>query len=358
MLHFIYTGTFSDSCHVDAKSWEELVQLLLVADVYQVLPMISAVASILKRLLDDIELVQKSAFELPEHLHQYGEIASLMKEARASLVHGYKKVSTWDDPDFASLSVEALRFLLQNDDLQSTSEEEVFQQVQEWTRKRFEGSESRQRVMSELCPHLRFAHMSGEFLPERVIYDPDMQSSVSQKHVLEGLLYAASSEIRKGLNTEKRFSERIGVEKPWAFKFTAKARVDTAGMTTWSPAYESRGTNWKIKVTKIVRTDPNTVGVSLVQSSFTRKELAQRQKRLRVELSAKCQKTGKWTTERSFDHIYANTADPDSWGYWDHFGKSWDLVKDDRTLVDAAGDIEVKVKATVELVESPEQESL
>jgi hypothetical protein len=181
MLHFIYTGTFSDSRHDDApKSWEEIVQLLLVAGVYQVLPMISAVASILKRLLENIKLVQKSAFELPEHLHQYAEIASVMKEARASLFQRYKKVSTWNDSDIESLSVDAFRFLLQNDELQSASEEEVFQQVQEWTRKRFESSESRQKVMSELCPHLRFAHMTEEFLQERVIYDPDMQSSVSQ----------------------------------------------------------------------------------------------------------------------------------------------------------------------------------
>jgi hypothetical protein len=158
---------------------------------------------------------------------------------------------------------------------------------------------------------------------------------------------------------EKRFSERISVEKPWSFEFMCKARVDAAGKTTWSPACESRGTKWKIQVTKDNRRDPNTVGIFLVQSSFTRKELAQRQKRLRGELSAKCQKTGKWTTKSRIDHIYASTADPDgTWGYNDYFGVSWDLVKDDRTLVDAAGDIELKLKATVELVESPEQESL
>jgi hypothetical protein len=265
MLQFIYTGTFSDPRHDDAKSWEELVQLLLVADLYLVLPMISAVASILKRLPGDTKLVQKSAFELPEHLHQYGEIASVIKEARASLFQRYKHVSTWNASEFASLSVEALKFLLQSDELQSASEEEVFQQVQEWTRKRFDDSESRQRVMSELSPHLRYAHMSGDFLQERVIYDPDVQSSVSQKHIIEGLLYAASSEIRKGLNTEKRFSERIGVEKPWAFKFTAKARVVTAGKTTSSPAYESRGTKWKIQVIKDDQKVPKYRGSLLIR---------------------------------------------------------------------------------------------
>jgi hypothetical protein len=290
MLHFIYTGTFSGSCYDDARSWEELVQLLLVADVYQVLPMISAVSSILRRVLDDIELVQKSAFELPEHLHQYGKIASLMEEARASLFQRYKYMSTWNGSNLASLSVDAIRFLLQNDELQSASEEEVFQQVQEWTRKRFESSESRQRIMSELCPHFRFAHMSGEFLQERVIYDPDMQFSVSQKHIIEGLLYnAASSETSKGLNMEKRFSERIGVEKPWAFKFTAKARVDTAGTTTLSPAYESRGTKYNIQVIKDHRANPNTVGIYLVHFS-TRKELAQRKKRLRGNWSQNARK--------------------------------------------------------------------
>jgi hypothetical protein len=218
MLHFIYTGTFSDPRHDDAKSREELVQLLLIADLYQILPMISAVASILKsRLPEDIKLVQKTASELPEHLHHYGEIASVIKEARASLFQRYKHVSTWNDPDFASLSVDAFRFLLQNDELQFASEEEVFQQVHEWSRKRFEDSESRQRVMSELCPHFRFAYMSGEFLQERVIYDPDMQSSVSQKHIIEVLLYAASSN-QQGLEQGEAFlgkdwcSEAVGFQ--------------------------------------------------------------------------------------------------------------------------------------------------
>jgi hypothetical protein len=121
-------------------------------------------------------------------------------------------VSTWNDSASASLSIEAISLLLQNDELRCSSEEEVFEQVLIWTRQKFETAETRERVVSELCPHLRFAHMSGDFLQERVIYDPDMQSFASQKHIVEGLLYKASSEVKKGSNQEKRFSERIGVE--------------------------------------------------------------------------------------------------------------------------------------------------
>jgi hypothetical protein len=78
MLRFIYTGSFSDAGPENAKSWEVLLQLLLVADVYQVLSVISAVASNLQKLSANIELLQKSIFELPEHLHQYAEIESLI----------------------------------------------------------------------------------------------------------------------------------------------------------------------------------------------------------------------------------------------------------------------------------------
>lgn len=102
------------------------MQLLLVADVYQVISMISLVASILQKLPETIELVLNSAFELPEHLHQYAAVESLMKEACASLFQRYKKVSTWNSPDFSSLSLEAVSFLLQNDELQCDSEDEVF----------------------------------------------------------------------------------------------------------------------------------------------------------------------------------------------------------------------------------------
>jgi hypothetical protein len=225
MLHFIYTSSFSDSRPDSPRSWEELVQLLLVADVYQVTSIFSAVASILTKLPETIELVLKSAFELPEHLQQYAAIKSLMKEARASLFQKYKKVSTWNGPEFSSLSVEAVSFLLQNDELQCASEDGVFQQVLKWTRTKFESHETREEVMSELSSHLRFAHMSGDFLQEQVVYDPDMRSFASQKSIMEGLLYKASSETSKRLNREKRFSERIGVEKPWAFEFTSRRQL-------------------------------------------------------------------------------------------------------------------------------------
>lgn len=205
------------------------MQLLLVADVYLVNSMVSPVASILQKLPKTIELILKSAFELPEHLQQYAAIKSLMNEARASLFQRYKEVSTWNGPEFSALSVESISFLLQNDELQCDSEDEVFQEVLVWTRTKFESPETREEVMSELSSHLRFAHMSGEFLQNRVVYDPDMRSFASQKHILEGLLYKASSEDSKGENEDKRFSERIGVQKPWTFKFTCKARVDVAG---------------------------------------------------------------------------------------------------------------------------------
>jgi hypothetical protein len=125
-----------------------------------------------------------------------------------------------------------------------------------------------------------------------------------------------------------------------------------------SPTCESRGTKWHVEVLKDDRRTPNTVGVFLVQSPLTREELAPRQKRLQVEFFTKCQRTGEWTTdsEKKFDQIF--TESEDNIGFNDYFEKSWDLVKDDRTLVDAAGDIELKVKATVELVEFLEQESL
>jgi hypothetical protein len=348
MLQFIYTGSFSDQAGPDsAKSWEELLQLLLVADVYQVLSVISSVASILQKLSENIELLQKCAFELPEHLHQYAEIESLMKEARASLFQRYKKVSTWNDSAFGSLSIEAISLLLQNDELQCSSEEEVFEQVLIWTRKKFETAESRERVMSELCPHLRFAHMSGDFLQERVIYDPDMRSFASQKHIVEGLLYRASSEIKKGLNQEKRFFERIGVEKPWTFEFTRKARVDAAGAETFSPDYESRGTKWCIQVRKDSRKTPNTVGVFSIQSPRTKKELVYLPKLVRWELSAKLQGTAEWTNWRRGEHIFTG---PMGKGRADFFTKPWDLLMVDRMRVDPAGDLELKVKATVELV--------
>jgi hypothetical protein len=118
MLHFIYTSSFSHSLLNNPKRWEELLHLLLVSDFYQVNSMIGAVATIVRALCEHIEVVLKSAFDLPENLLQNKEIKGVMEQARASLFQRYKKVSTWNEPQFASLSVEAVRFLLRNDELQ------------------------------------------------------------------------------------------------------------------------------------------------------------------------------------------------------------------------------------------------
>jgi hypothetical protein len=348
MLHFIYTGSYSDSRPDDSTSWEELVQLLLVADVYQVNSMISPVASILRKFPETIELILKSGFEVPEYLHRYAAIESLMKEARALLFQRYKKVSTWNGPGFSSLSEEAISFLLENDELECDSEDEVFQEVLVWTRTKFESPETRERVMSELSFHLRFAHMSGEYLQERVVYHPDMRSPASQKYILEGLLHRASSENSKGKNRDKRFSERIGVQKAWTFEITCKARVDVAGEGTTSAVHESRGTKWYIQVEKDDGKDPNTVGFFLYQSDLTREELAPLEKRVQIQVATKSQTTGNWTNKESLTHIINTKVG--SWGYPDYFEKSWDLVRGGRTVVDAAGDMEVKVWATVQLV--------
>jgi hypothetical protein len=349
MLHYIYTSSFSDSRPDDSKSWEELLQLLLVGDIYQVTSMISAVgACILRKLPESIELVLKSAFELPEHLHQYAAIESLMKEARVSLFQRYKNVSTWNGPDFSFLNVEAVSFLLENDELQCDSEDEVFQQVRNWTRAKFESPETREEALSEVASHLRFAHMSGEFLQERVVYDPEIRSFACQKHILEGLLYKASSENSKGQNLDKRFSERIGVRKPWNFKITCKARVDGNGKKTLSAVHDSRGTKWYIEVNKNKTNNPSTVGVFLYESGLTRKELAALEKRVQIQFATKSQTTGEWTSKKSFTHIFNSKSS--NQGYPDYFGKSWGLVRVDQTVVDAAGNIEVKVRATVQLV--------
>lgn len=351
MLHFIYTSSFSHSLLNNPRSWEELLHLLLVSDFYQVNFMIGAVVTIVKELFEHNEVVLKSAFDLPENLLQNEEIKGVMEQARASLFQRYKQVTTWDEPQYATLSVEVINFLLQNDELQCTSEEEVFERTLNWTRKGFKSAESRKEVMSVLSSNLRFAQMSGEFLQEKVMYDPDMQSSASQKHIREGLLYKWSSETRKVSNTEERFIERIGVEKPWTFEITCKARIDTsAGQDTLSPVCESRGTKWYVRVTKDTQTDPRgTMGVYLHESSLTRKELAQGLKYVYMEFSAKCRTTGVWTKLGGLCEGFFN-----KWrrkgmeGCSDLFRDTWDSVRVDQKWVDAAGDIEVRVETTVQ----------
>jgi hypothetical protein len=166
--HFIYTATFSTSGLDGGDRCEELLQLLSVADTYAVASMIRAVTEVWKGMLGDLELsdLQRAAFKLPEIYSQYEDVRNLEDEARESLFQRFNNVATWNEPAFRSLAFESVSYLVTRDELEAQSEEDIFEQTLGWVKETYEDAEVRQTAMGELCSHLRFALMSGDFVTQ------------------------------------------------------------------------------------------------------------------------------------------------------------------------------------------------
>ncbi|GAQ82220.1 BTB/POZ/Kelch-associated protein [Klebsormidium nitens] len=345
MLYFVYTGTFSTPCLDRGDRCEELVALLTVADKYGVAGMVAAVSKVWANLLDDLEWLQHTAFQLPAPYLQYVAVKSLKAQACDTLFQRFKEVTLWDDPVFKLLSLEGVSYLLGRSDLEAKSEEEVFTQTLAWVRGNFEVMEERQAAMRELCARIRFARMSGEFVQEHVIDIPEMAFPLAQRNVTEGLAFAASSRSPKELNEDSRFQAR----KPNTFVLRFEATLDAQSSDQWSPAVERNGATWHVLVRKQSQgasssSKKSTVGVflSIAQTDVAR--LTKFSKEVQMQTWVKKVADGKWALQRSEKHSLGPTNLEGGRG--DVFAKSWEQVGRGE-YVDASGKVALRVVVTV-----------
>lgn len=342
MLFFVYTGTFSTPCLDRGDRCEELVALLTVADKYGVAGMVAAVSKVWANLLDDLEWLQHTAFQLPATYLQYRAVKILKAQACDTLFQRFKDVTHWDDPVFKLLSLEAVAYLLEREDLEVKSEQEVFTQTLGWLRGNFEGMENRQTAMRELCARVRFALMPGEFIREHVIDVPEMGFPLAQRNVTEGLAYAASSQAAKDSNEDSRFRAR----RPNTFVILFEATIDARSGDRLSPGIVRYGATWHALVRKHTEgRSSKTVGVFLSLAQTDGAKLATLANRpVQMQTWARRVDDRTWLLQRSGRHDLIGPTKSEV-GYEDVFGMSWEQVG--REWVNASGKVELKVEVTV-----------
>jgi hypothetical protein len=345
LLHFVYTATFSTSGLDGDDRCEELLQLLSVANKYGVASMIRAVTEVWKGMLGDLELsdLQRAAFS-PEIYSQYEDVQNLEDEARESLFQRFMNVATWNEPEFRSLAFESVDYLLTRDELEAQSEEEIFEQTLRWVQETYEAAEDRQAAMGELCSHLRFALMAGDFIHDRVMNAPEMATPPARQQMTEGLVYAASSQKRKDSQHDSRFQKRLGAR----FQIVLSGKLDEKGSQGESLVYESHGLKWQLCVRKETQTGTDTLGLFLSAAKSGKDRLATHSKHVDLRFSA-CRGGGSnWFCLHTLHNRNFGSSEVE-WGTWDMFygTRRWDEIMT-RSWVDAVSkELTMKVEATV-----------
>lgn len=346
MIRFIYTSTLSTSSLAGTERASELLRLLSVANKYGVASLVDAVGNAWANQLADVDLLQCAAFRLSQDYQlQYPQIRKLQEEAREALLSRYKDVTSWGKTPLQKLGKESVIFLLSRDELEAESEDQVFLRALEWVKSTHERMEDRREAMLDLCAHLRFAHMSGEFIKDQVVEAPEIDHLAVQRFVIDGLCYAAFSQSRKDSTKDGRFQPR---SPKFGIRFTLKLEKDAAeGSQQLSPVVASHFWNWQLLVERsVIESGPSTLGVFLSTRETKDEKLEKRTIRVLMKFSARSVETGDWVQLRvPFEHVFEPKMN--GRGYKDPFGLSWEALCSTEEWLEASGEISLKVEGTI-----------
>lgn len=201
MLYFIYAGSLSPRFGDPSTDSREHVALLALADKFEVPSFMSAVIDCLSKLersasrtvSDSVALV----CALSGVFERRPKARRLADEARAHVVQGFRDVSaTWASPEFLSLELGAVEILMQAEELEAESEEEIFERLLGWVRERYSGMEERKAVMTRLLPSVRFHCMRGEFLEKLLTY-AELGSTEAAQMIERAFRFIAYSDDKK-----------------------------------------------------------------------------------------------------------------------------------------------------------------
>jgi hypothetical protein len=250
MLHFLYAGSLSPQLNEPTASVCELVDLLIVGDKFEVPSFMGAVLKALNRTDLTIPNSVVLALEVPGALQDCPQIKKFVDEARAHIVDSFKDVTaTWETPEFMGLSIGAVELLLQSEELEADSEEEIFDKLLGWVRKNFRGVKKRQEVLDALSQFVRFCCMRGEYLEELLVL-PEMQHSKATSALISIAVKFLSYSDEKKQAMEVEACERKGV-RDVHLEIVANFRLNESGkVRVYSEAANWCGLEWYIEVVK------------------------------------------------------------------------------------------------------------
>ncbi|GAQ88318.1 BTB/POZ/Kelch-associated protein [Klebsormidium nitens] len=342
LLQFIYVGSLSPAFLQPDASIRALVDLLIVGDKFGVGSLMGAVLTAVtnrkRTVSDDVVL----ALEVPDALELYPEIKALVSKARAHVVDTFQDVETWSESlEFLTLGQNVVSSLLQSEELDAASEEEIFSAVLVWVRNNFDGMAQRQGAMNELSQHLRFGLMKGEFLLRSVLPLSEMALPETQERVRAGLYFQAFSDVEKLKSEDLSTQPRTGGQGRQV-EILCNFTLDEAGARQSSPSAVCIGKRWHIDVQKDPRQDPPTVGMFLVSRGLPGDEGTMPPTRVDFALYVRVWPTGYWKNINSVP-AYELKNEGEGYGRADALKMSWEDARKPSCYVGPTNEITVKV---------------
>jgi hypothetical protein len=351
MLRFIYSGTLSEPFRHPEASVHALVNLLIVGDKFEVGSFMGAV---LRALSDRERTIADSvvlALEVPDVQEQRPRVKRMVEEARAYLVATFKDVAKWGESlQFLKVGQDVVNFLLQSEELEAASEEEVFLNVLTWVKNNFDGLAERQEAMAGFSQQIRFGCMRGEFLVESVLGFPEMALPESQERVKGGVYFQAFSDDKKQKVTDAIHAERKAIQAA-RLEIVGNFCLDEKGTTVKSTVATWFGREWHFELRKDGRSVPPRVGMFFFRGPGIGKEVKAEVHKVSYTFCARIWPNSHWKLLFNGSISYRKY---DAYGSIDAFSKTWDEARKCTQLNGCTGEISVKVVARLISVETQE----
>lgn len=257
MIRFLYAGTLSPSLYEPATDVRALVALLLVSDKFDVPSLMGAVCEHLRKA-DGPELFTR----VPPAIRVLPLIKELMNDAASRVVAEFQDVSgTWELQRFKGVSFEVVEVLLQSEDLEADSEEEIFDKLLAWVAVNYTDVSLTSSAIAKLASLVRFPCMSGEYL-ETLLTREELQAKETQDLINAALKLQAYSDVKKQEVGPETFCQRKGVRNVH-LEIVDHFLLDESGTRRDSRRAVWFGKKWYISVQKDSRGTPPSVGLFL-----------------------------------------------------------------------------------------------
>jgi hypothetical protein len=258
MLRFLYAGSLSPQFQPPVANVRELVQLLLAGDKFEVPSIMGAALKSLSKTESNVANSAVLAVEIPDTLQTRPQIKRFVDEARAHVVDSFKNVTaTWSSPEFRELSLGVVEVLLQLEELEADSEEEIIEDLLEWVRGKSTDPLDWREALEALLQHIRFCCLRGEYL-ETLLYKPEMHSKATRSLIKAAIMFQSySDEKKQSMNVEA--CERKGVQDTH-LEIVASVRLKDGGTMARSGLAQWYGRKWYFAVMKRVDNSRSSVG--------------------------------------------------------------------------------------------------
>ncbi|GAQ79646.1 hypothetical protein KFL_000350020 [Klebsormidium nitens] len=344
MLQFLYSGTLSPEFLAPATSMSSIVALLLLGDKYEVPSFMGAV---LKRLIERESISDSATLveEVPDLLERRPQIKQLMDDARGHIVREFKDVTgTWTSDDFMALPLGVVQYLLQSEELEADSEEEILTKAAKW-------AANKTGALSQLFPYIRFCCIRGEVLEK---WAQTARSFPNVQLIKRALKVQAYSDARKRLEKGLVFCERKGVQQVH-LEIVENIRFDEKVTSVVTPPVVWFGKTWYLAVMKEgaqkkggEEERPRTVGVYLFcKKAGDQETVASVSDKVQICAYVRTWPDGLWfpigTTTNTFSLEEGKGVK--NWGFPDALNLPWDEARKSEKFLGPTGAMVFKVVA-------------